>query len=1588
MKKRILTLLIVLIFSVLALSACEVFFEHNPPNEYTVTFETNGANAIDPVIVTRGGLITRPADPQRGYDIFDGWFTDAEFNNPWNFESDKVNEYITLYAKWIDHVHEGGEATCTAKAICSVCSEEYGDTLEHVIVKDDAVDPTCTTTGLTEGAHCDVCGTVIKAQETIPTISHTIEIITGVESTCTVAGLTEGKKCSVCGEVLVAQEAAPLKAHTEEILPEVKPTCTVTGLTEGKKCSVCGEILVAQEEVAALGHTVVVDAAVAPTCTETGLTEGSHCSVCGEVFVAQTEVAALGHTVVVDEAVAPTCTETGLTEGSHCSVCGEVFVAQIVVPATGHTESDPVIENVVPSSCTSEGSFDLVVKCSVCGDDLSRETVTTAVAPHTEVVDAAVAPTCTATGLTEGSHCSVCGEVFVAQEVVDALGHKDTDPRDHECDVCGLSTTDCIDENKNHKCDICGDKMGDCADDDHNHFCDWCGVQNSHCINLDPTLDHTCDWCGERTDDCVDVDPRDHECDVCGLSTTDCIDENKNHKCDICGDKMGDCADDDHNHFCDWCGVQNSHCINLDPTIDHTCDWCGERTDDCVGGDVVVENEVEADYGVAGSYDNVVYCTVCGEEVSRETVTVPALKHPLTLYYYTTSWKNVNLYAWIVDPVSAGWPGSAMTAVEGKDGWFTITLELDTLEGLKVIFNNGSAQTLDLEYTGLNYWVGDTAYATLEEAEEAIKNAEPPKFVTLYLKPNSNWKQSNARYAAYTWDGGDQWFDFTKSDVDGIWEVQIPVGISNIIFCRMNPSATANNWNNKWNQTSDLKVPTNGTNCYEVKAGTWDKGGGTWTTHTPTVHEHTYTENVTAPTCETAGYTTYTCSCGDTYKGNDVAALGHDYSTEWTVDVPATCTEAGSKSHHCSRCDSKSDVTEITAIGHRYGNLVVHSASCTVDGYIEITCGNCNVTFDSREDDEAKQYLIDFPFINVTAKGHNEVTDEAVAPDCVNTGLTKGSHCSACNEVFVAQEEVPALGHDYESVVTAPTCTSAGYTTHTCKVCSDSYTDNEVEALGHDYDEVVTAPTCTTEGYTTYTCACGDSYVGDETDALGHTEVTVPGQDATCTEEGLSEGKKCSVCETVLVAQTVVSALGHKHTNDSVICDNCGLEKQSVWTLVTNVSQLTAGSKVVIVASGSNYAMSTTQNTNNRGQAAVTKSSDKSSVTFGSDVQILTVQNGKNTGTYALHTGSGYIYAAGGTGSNNYLRTSTSLTVTSSWTISITSAGVATIKTADSTVARNTLFYNNTSSLFSCYASGQQSVGLYILSEQYVEHVHTEKTVSAVAPTCENTGLTEGKVCSVCGETLVAQTEVPATGHNYVIDEAVDPTCENTGLTEGTHCANNCGIGTVAQVEVPVIECNFVNGVCTMCGVAESHVCTPAEAVKENNVDPTCTANGSYDMVVYCEGCGDKLSTEHFDVEATGHNFEDGACTKCGEADPDAAPVAVLTLTASDFTNKSYADNNKTHTKNGYSYTSYQVMKQSYMQWQKSKGYITFVNPGFKKLELVSTAGTFTVTVGGKTVKGTSASGITTYDFTGLTGEVKITVGSATGQVTSITLYK
>ena len=150
-------------------------------------------------------------------------------------------------------------------------------------------------------------------------------------------------------------------------------------------------------------------------------------------------------------------------------------------------------------------------------------------------------------------------------------------------------------------------------------------------------------------------------------------------------------------------------------------------------------------------------------------------------------------------------------------------------DGTYDIYFNISTKALYVMVAGTDY--ADATKQTVNGEEPKQEEPEVTEKV-VYLKPNSNWTQSNARFAAYFWGGtvGEKWVSMTAVG-DGTYEVHLPEGYDygcNVIFCRMNPNTTANNWNNKWNQTSDLKTPTDGKNLYTVKSGTWDKGGGTW----------------------------------------------------------------------------------------------------------------------------------------------------------------------------------------------------------------------------------------------------------------------------------------------------------------------------------------------------------------------------------------------------------------------------------------------------------------------------------------------------------------------------------------------------------------------------------------------------------------------------------------------------------------------------------------------------------------------------------------------------------------------------------------
>ena len=154
----------------------------------------------------------------------------------------------------------------------------------------------------------------------------------------------------------------------------------------------------------------------------------------------------------------------------------------------------------------------------------------------------------------------------------------------------------------------------------------------------------------------------------------------------------------------------------------------------------------------------------------------------------------------------------------------------------------------------------------------------------------------------------------------------------------------------------------------------------------------------------------------------------------------------------------------------------------------------------------------------------------------------------------------------------------------------------------------------------------------------------------------------------------------------------------AAWTLVTDVATLSVDDQVIIAAKDYNYAISTTQNNNNRGQAAIVKNGSILD-TPGSTVEIFTLKSGTASGTWAFYangSSKGYLYAA--SSSSNYLKTQTTNNANGSWEITIAANGTATI-VAKGSNTRNVMQYNQSSSLFACYGSAsQKAIVIYKLT--------------------------------------------------------------------------------------------------------------------------------------------------------------------------------------------------------------------------------------------------------------------------------------------------
>ncbi len=443
----------------------------------------------------------------------------------------------------------------------------------------------------------------------------------------------------------------------------------------------------------------------------------------------------------------------------------------------------------------------------------------------------------------------------------------------------------------------------------------------------------------------------------------------------------------------------------------------------------------------------------------------------------------------------------------------------------------------------------------------------------------------------------------------------------------------------------------------EATSGTEEENTAESVIEETTGHIHSWRDALvlTEATCTSNGEVKKSCSCGE-YVTETTEKLPHIEEILSAKD--ATCTEEGkSEGKTCSACgEILVAQTVIPAKGHSFDNRVtVTEATCSSNGSYNLVC-TCG------------------EFITETTEKlpHTEEILSAKDATCTEEGKSEGKTCSACGEILVAQTVIPAEGHSFDNRVT------------------------------------VTEATCTSVGKIKLNCACGE-YRTENTKKLPHKEEIIPGKNATCVANGLTEGKKCSVCKTVILKQNTISAKGHR-------------------TSVVNKKSATC--------------------------------------------------------TESGYTGDTYC-----------------------------------------SVCKSTV------------AKGKSIAALG----------HKEIEVKGKKATCTNSGLTIGKKCSVCGTVTVKGSEIPATGHrNTVVVNERAPTCKRAGYTGDTAC-NDCNTWISYGSEIP---------------------CIPHTEVWVEGVPAKCTLDGvtSYS---YCSVCKLKITARKV-IPATGHqntrfvNYKDASVLNWG----------------------------------------------------------------------------------------------------------------------------
>ena len=1076
--------------------------------------------------------------------------------------------------------HDWADATCTAPKTCSLCGTTDGEALGHTeeIVAGTAA--TCTESGMTDGKKCAVCGVTTVEQTVIPALGHTEETVAGTSATCTEAGMTDGKKCSVCGITTVEQTAIDALGHKageddgdvttavtcercDYVFVEAKEAITLTipafengNVTADKKNYAIGDTvkitinpefeyaqkLYINDEPVILGWNTNVYSFVAEedTYVISGSFEPAMNMTAGDEtrwdYINQAHGIVTTYYPNNNDAwwykINGNYTSFAITAKNYRDIensyengpdggwrialfmqldNGEYYAFSMWIDANhkyAYNHFGGKIAGEKDSITTWGGAWhDLAVTnaeatAALNGDgaEFKLERID---GNHIRVsFGGIVLETYEIAGVTDENKVVSVGlhhwgnkgsYVDIPFAVTDACEHTWVDATctaPKTCSKCNATVGATIDHTYEN---YVSDGNATCTEDGTKTGTCVCGEKNT-IADAGSALGHTEETVPGKAPTCTEIGLTDgKKCSVCGETTV------KQNEIPADGHK-----DDNGDYKCDVCEA------NL----------CTNHVEEAIAGKAATCTETGLTDGKK--------CSICGSIILAQEI-IPANGHKASEEDYNCETA--------VMCVNAGcdyiFVAAKEHAPEADDGDVTTAVKC-TNEGCDVIIvpakeaivlNIPTLENGTITADKINYAAGDTVTLTVAPAKDYAQK--------LYINGEALLVDANSKYSFVAEEG--KTYDITGEFVyvkgNWYWTAEyIILNQAHGVFHSPVPAGGEKNGElvptaNKYDGGKVLvKDPSHGTkkdfaivlklyfdNGQKAEVRLVNKDG----------NGHYMVQSMTGLLGEWKWY----------YDLNDEenAAVANGEGVWFGLVRNGTNIEISVN----GSVKTRSDVTvnlPIDVVLNQF-KITTYNFSYAIDVHFELTktcdhtwvdatctapktCSTCNIIVGEKLEHTYTDYV-----------SNNDAT-------CTEDG-TKTGTC-VCGEKNTIADEGSALGHKEETIAgKAPTCTETGISDgKKCTVCGVTTVEQgELPASGHKDDNG------------DYKCdVCEANLCTD------HVEETVVGKEATCTENGLTDGKQCSICSSVILAQEVIIAKGHKASEDdgdcttAVKCANAGCD--------------------------------------------------------------------------------------------------------------------------------------------------------------------------------------------------------------------------------------------------------------------------------------------------------------------------------------------------------------------------------------------------------------------------------------------------------------